>query len=222
MLVVIGILIALQINNWNIQNQYELKENKYLSNFRNELQLNQADLKAKMELNDKVISSAKFITAYTGINKENIEDNLFFDLLTKMLGNEVQFRPHTSTFDEMKFSGVLGSLQNTELKQDLYTWEASLERIKFQESEEVANRRSNLFEYLAINGNVRNFAHKSLGEYIGFDKSTFPSKSKEILHDPQFENRLIEFLIASTFLNENYYKKLSNQIDTILLKFDDE
>ncbi|GAH07140.1 unnamed protein product, partial [marine sediment metagenome] len=49
LLVVVGILIALQINNWNEENKKSKEVNEYLTNLLREFKINQEDLKANVE-----------------------------------------------------------------------------------------------------------------------------------------------------------------------------
>lgn len=74
-LVVIGILIALQINNWNEQQKTRAKEIEILKEIRSELSDVVEDLKDDSEDTERNIRSA-VIVAHSILNKENFHDSL--------------------------------------------------------------------------------------------------------------------------------------------------
>jgi hypothetical protein len=61
LLVVIGILIALQINNWNDGRKNEIKEYKLLTEMQGNLQTDSIDMAGNIARNTSVLKSAKAI-----------------------------------------------------------------------------------------------------------------------------------------------------------------
>ncbi|WP_412559456.1 DUF6090 family protein [Winogradskyella sp. MIT101101] len=115
-LVVIGILIALQVNNWN-QNRLAIqKEKVYLENLKKELTNNIRLL----QKTDSVYSIRKKNTI-RGLelfkNNPSIKDFGVIDSLVRT--NWTTFEVSRSTFDEMQNNGSLYSLQNKSLREQL-------------------------------------------------------------------------------------------------------
>ncbi|MEP7267854.1 MAG: DUF6090 family protein [Saprospiraceae bacterium] len=63
-LVVIGILIALQVNNWNEQRKQRYKELHYLQNIKTDLNLNMAEIDHYIATRNGQINSAKAVLEY--------------------------------------------------------------------------------------------------------------------------------------------------------------
>lgn len=80
-LVVIGILIALQINNWNEERKLGLYETQLLKQLKVDLEQNAKDLKFNLSLQKKVISSSTIVL-------QHLEKNLpYHDSLSKHFAN---------------------------------------------------------------------------------------------------------------------------------------
>jgi uncharacterized membrane protein YvbJ len=67
-LVVIGILIAVQINNWNTEVQTKKIEEKYLTEIRNRLQSDLPDVNFNIDFNEQRLKSNEVVLSY--LNKE--------------------------------------------------------------------------------------------------------------------------------------------------------
>lgn len=114
LLVVIGILIALQVNNWNEDRLQRRDELKYFSNLKN-------DLYADIERLDYMIGLAGTkVQAARKMKRKSAHDSIGSlydfsdDLLTLTFVEE--FRPNDNTYEEMKSSGNFSRIRNDELK----------------------------------------------------------------------------------------------------------
>ncbi len=116
-LVVIGILIALSINNWNESRKLELKKQELILNLIDDFQENIAQLKPAIEFGNDLIEKmdAFFINAYGS------DINISVDSL-KTLGEgffrAVQFFPSMVAYDEAKANGNLTLLKNKDLSNE--------------------------------------------------------------------------------------------------------
>ena len=121
-LVVIGILIALQINNWN-QNRIE---NEMLWGYLNNIRINiENDLNQASDLNfinEQIANNtSKFWRLrskkdFTFTDFKVTEDYLY------TLFNLESFEPNTSGFETLKTTGYLGKLQGTDIETLLLTY----------------------------------------------------------------------------------------------------
>lgn len=114
LLVVIGILIAVSIDNWNEDRKERIKEIHYLTNIKSDLQ---KDLISLKELIDFRVEKQKACA----IILEKMESTLFdnIDTITYhvvvALG-ERKFKPNNTTFSELSNSGNLNLITNDSIK----------------------------------------------------------------------------------------------------------
>ena len=130
-LVVIGILIALQINNWNENNNRSKKEVALLINIKNDLEADIANLKrqdsffAKKEIKAE-LGIALFYKATTVKDIDSVMS------LTSALWNELFI--NQNTFNEMINSGSMYAMSNKELQKKINKYyslvEAHIEYIR--------------------------------------------------------------------------------------------
>jgi len=129
-LVVIGILIALQINNWNEDSKNAKKEKGYLINLQQDLMadsLRLSELKHDFELAVKSKRSFGKIIEEQNATKDSliIHFNNQIDLIT-------DFVPNSTTFDELKYSNGLNLISNSELRRQIVTQYNSYEDLKLK------------------------------------------------------------------------------------------
>ena len=118
-LVVIGILIALQINNWNEDYKNSKKEKGYLINLQQDLIADSLRLtELKIDLEQAVKSKRWFEKIEEGQNIAN--DSLIFHI-NNQLDFINDFVPNSSTFDELKNSNGLNLISNPQLKRQIVT-----------------------------------------------------------------------------------------------------
>ena len=128
MLVVIGILIALQINNWNTERQNENIRTSFLKKLDAELDYNTNRLDTLYsKLNDIKEQNIKlYDTLLIGIKQHNVEPYL------KHLGfNASRLNLSSSTFEQMKNTGNLHTLKSDTLLIAIETYYKLCEREDF-------------------------------------------------------------------------------------------
>ena len=120
-LVVIGILIALQINNWNERQKLKTQEIEILQNFQNTIKEDLKGLNRAITINNRVKKSMTLLLDYMN------EDKSYHDSLKYHFGNtnvHWEFTISSSIFDALK-SKDLNLISNDSLRQEiieLYTW----------------------------------------------------------------------------------------------------
>jgi hypothetical protein len=114
-LVVIGILIALQINNWNNSIQQGKLERKYLTELKTNLTFDLKDIQFNIDFNESKLTSNEITLRY--LNKEiNYADSLQFHF-----GNLIfttRTLPNNSTYENLKSRG-LEIISNDSLRQQI-------------------------------------------------------------------------------------------------------
>jgi hypothetical protein len=113
-LVVIGILIALQINNWNENRKENRIEKKYLTNLKHDLQNDSINLNRLKKIRLNKVSSARNLLMYA---QKNEVDNIFeIDSLYVDVAYWLEHIPNNNTFKELISSGNLNIIGNETIK----------------------------------------------------------------------------------------------------------
>jgi uncharacterized protein DUF6090 len=220
-LVVIGILIALSINNWNEIQKTKSKAQTYLALLKEEFGYNLEMLEQVMEANKKYADNAWEISKYIGPDKPQLTEEEFASLLFGAIRTEVQYRPSSGVLDEIINSGKLGIFSNQSLRTSLSSWDGIIFKIRFQE-QELTRHRYGLYDILMAKGNSRRAFYDTYGEMFEIAQSKFEKGNLDLLNSVEFENQLFVFLATSRFSNEGYYPSLKEEIDKILQLIEDE
>ncbi|NNK80473.1 MAG: hypothetical protein HKO93_03160 [Flavobacteriales bacterium] len=220
-LVVIGILIALQINNQNELRKVHAQEQNYLELLKEEFSYNNVQLEKVMASNARFGEAAREILNHTGPDEPQISEEEFIRLFMNMLNSEVQYRPSNGVLDEIISSGKLEIFQDPELRKLLSSWDGLIYMIRFQE-EEQNSVRMELIDILNEEGNARHMFYTTRQEQFDLTPSKFKNENREILRSIEFENQTMSFRSTSFFANEYYYPKVGTCIDKILQLIDQE
>lgn len=227
-LVVIGILIALSINNWNEQRKENLKEQAILKRLEKEFKSNKKQLLGKIEIRNSIIGNCKRLLEYY-----NEPENASRDSILLYLSSIVP-----STFDpiqnDLVSSGTIEILKNEELKQLLINW--STDVIQLQEVEQIYLRygEQNFHTYTTELGMQRDIGYTFWQQVTASMleskevKNPIPGKSKlkgmtksELLTDPKLEGMIAQTLNLNLFNNQES-ETLMNRINHILQVVDTE
>jgi hypothetical protein len=146
-LVVIGILIALSINNWNENQINNLKETEILLGLKNEFENN---LEALIASNKFSLNSNKACFALTQIiqNDQVSSKSNIVDSLIKVVINFSAFEAKTGMTDEIINSGKLNLLKNEKLRNRLTLWSGILRNAKGDYKYRSDNYTDNLMPFL--------------------------------------------------------------------------
>ncbi|QIE58060.1 hypothetical protein G5B37_00295 [Rasiella rasia] len=124
-LVVIGILIALQINNWNEQRKDRTKETILLNQLREDYQANLIQLEEKMTTREKiVISAVSLLEAFDYPQKAN-RDSVIKKIA--IIGNDPTFDPIKN---DLNSSENLRLIRNVKLSRLLSNWSSDVVAVK--------------------------------------------------------------------------------------------
>ena len=128
-LVVIGILIALQINNWN-QSQKEKKiEAQYLKNITSDLKEQLASIQVQMDYERAYYEAASRIIDFYNTNQVFALDSTFFKDAS-FLTERKTFVVTDPTYTDLVSSGNITIIKNKENKDRLLNYYQELERIE--------------------------------------------------------------------------------------------
>ncbi len=164
-LVVIGILIALSINNWNSNRIQKQKENLLLRELNKEFKGNKVQLDTVLFYHKKSMKSVNYLISRLPIKNIKIEnlDSLSYHLW--YLGFTYTFNPSSGATNSIMNSSTIDIISNNELRQLLVGWNDVL--LDYQEEEVLAsdNYQNHLkpFEkrYFNFNQDYRNWLNDS-------------------------------------------------------------
>ena len=125
-LVVIGILIALQVNNWN-EERKDLKEAELIKqNIHDEFIKNGELLKASLKSNKEALSASKLLKSLVGADKsELIKYNLDSLFNASMMADT--YLPTSNSLEDIMQSGRMNLLHDKDLKNTILSWKAAFD-----------------------------------------------------------------------------------------------
>ncbi len=126
LLVVIGILIALQINSWNQQRLDRLEEKAILTNLKGDFQNAIQEFELLNALRDRIISAAEDITK---INSETLDKyrTTYIDSIISQTLATPTFNNNAGSLNVILSSGKINLVSNSELKKALIEWPGDVE-----------------------------------------------------------------------------------------------
>ena len=221
-LVVIGILLALQVNNWNEKRKLVNEEKKTLLSFHNEVSNNLKILERSIIEKQYIVEANREILKYTGPNKKWLSDKSLDSLMYHIAVSGWIFVPEDGVLNEIINSGKLSIIQDDKIKNEI----ASLPQLISLILEEDRLYRDDLHQYFlpffSKNYRLRNItSHRDLLEHSesDLDVSKFKNNSEKILNNPEFENILtiqsiwIKFSIDMCINQKSKYLEIQSLIE---------
>ena len=220
-LVVIGILIALQLNNLNEIDKVKDTEVIYLNALHDEFSKNLKEVERVMKLNKRGLEMAHGLLGKMGTDDPNFTEKVFDSLMYRTIYSEIQYRPSPGTLIELVNSGKLSIISNRELRLNLASWDGVLASVLFQE-EEHSKPRYKLIDLMNKYGNGRKSFINTFGNELDMPNSNFKSSSIELLNNLEYDNQLTFFFITGSFLNAHFYSDLKDNIENTLKQLQSE
>ena len=218
-LVVVGILIAVQIDNWNEAQKEKESLNEYLIALKAEFKENQKRLEQVRKINQNNIHSAQKLSAIMGADTTEISKHDLRMLFINAIFNEVQYRPSLGVLEETISSGKLKLFGNDSLRYLLAGWSSDLNKIQFQEDEEVKKFRVHIMDFMAEKMNFRASAYQFQNNIFGLTPSRLRVDDYAVLLSIYLDNKIVNFISGSTYL-EQRYAALDKKIARIIQKID--
>ncbi len=208
-LVVIGILIALQVNNLNEERKLTLQLNKINQNLIQEFEANQNALNTAMKGLDWTKRGGLEILSLIGkSDKELMNTNIDSLIETSLFWPT--WKPTNFVLNELKSTGKLSLLENSKIKDLLFEYERQSEYVT-DWNRRMEKSSQDIIDYIKYNGSLRNVNHNR----ISIKKSDLQFTNVSLFSDIRFENQIDEKVLFSQFL-ANVYNETDNLIDQIL------
>ena len=202
-LVVIGILIALSLNNWNensIRNKLELEA---LRNLKEDFDFNLSELHRIDSVNTKNIKSCLIILNHTG---KRYKEDFILDKYLNSAAASPDYVAKNGFLNDLVSSGNLGLIKNNALRNLLSSWPTLLDELALRE---LASEKS---DFALIDFIMKNGSWLKVDEVIGFNNSLdiklpesgFDIENKQMLKLPEFENRIENQIMFFNIVKDRY------------------
>lgn len=182
-LVMIGILLALQVNDWNEQRKINSQEQELLEGLKIEFTANLSRIDRVIQLHNNSINSANEIMTYFNKDISDIPESKF-DSLQFHIQNVWTFNPRKGLLNSVITSGQINLISNVELKTQLASFDDMINDME-QEIEEISLLGSQL--YSVINSFVNVGKQNALG-YNTFVNEGFQSDYNRFFKDIRVYN----------------------------------
>lgn len=199
-LVVIGILIALRVNNWNEERKSIIEEKFYLTELKKDFEFNRNQLYDEIEYMKARLSQIQETLSY--MYKPIPDSTDLNEILYFYYGASIPpLEPAESILEEILNSGKLQTITNRQLRQDLSAWKLRIANVK-EHLDKILYFRENEFRPFMI-------------QNCPID-SRFRDKQAKLFEDFHFQNLLLTFdRMIYTHINDKR-EPLNTLIDEIL------
>jgi hypothetical protein len=191
LLVVVGILLALQVNNWNQQRIAFKEELIILKNIHSEFLENKKSLEGKLAETNMGFQSSIMLMNLIGKHEDEIKkyntDSLLFSSL-----ESGEFKFSENTISDLLQSGRLQLLHNEKLINLLYEWSST--KMAYYTSNERVNLKidNELVPYLQKKYPLRDI--DMYGNLKWKNKTLLKTNKLQIFEDIEFENIMDDYL----------------------------
>ncbi|MFY0630274.1 MAG: hypothetical protein JXR05_07820 [Flavobacteriaceae bacterium] len=218
LLVVIGILIALSINNWNENRKEKFNETKILKTLNEEFLENKITLDSTLVLLNNTADALSFVLK--NINKNIKLTPVQLDSVLYFTISNPYWKRSEFTLKNLESSGKLSGLSNQKLKKKLYQY--SLATTDIEDKDQDATIGFNhLLNYIKKNGSLRNL--DAQGTQITEGRTPLKYDHVKFFSDLTFENAINDCLVYIRQRIERYIvaKKIIKEVITITNNIDD-
>ena len=215
-LVVIGILIALQLNNYNETLKQNSLEINAINNLKLDFKYNKLQLSNSIEELNEIINACFEILNQTG-NK--YQDGFKIDSLLQLAPSIPQYFPQNGFLMDLINSGKLGIIENDILRNKLSSWLPTLETLKNREDQSTVYD-NDLIRFIIKNGSWLNSDQMSSDKEITalkFPKSGFEIDNNNLLQSIEFENMIENQIVFHSQLQSKHKECLKLAVEIIEL-----
>ncbi|MFC4720955.1 DUF6090 family protein [Geojedonia litorea] len=208
-LVMIGILLALQVNNWNNNRIERKKETNYIKNINKEFKLNRKQLDTVVFYHRKVSNNATKILNLIPIDIKAVnKDSLSFYISETF--NHYTFNPQQSSVNSLTNTSSYELISNLELRELLQKWD---EQVKDYQEEEILFKEYSFDNYVPYFNNHISFLaflnNTNIFDYNNVDYT--------FLNSLEFENAIaLRKELVNDIILKSELKEINNTIDRII------
>jgi len=222
-LVVIGILIALGINNNNNFNKQRKLEQDYLTSLQSEFEINLNKINTALKVNtNRVQTLEKILTLFDKKVLDTVSNTSISKMLAPIFGSDISYAPATGVLNDIISSGKLSLILNKDLRQHLASFESSLDLLSTQlnDAEFTDQKLQSLF---FKSGSARTIATDIQMIDFEFESISKNTNNKLMFSSVEFENHLLDYyLLAKATNGPRLFGGIKAQIENILKEIEEE
>lgn len=191
-LVVIGILIALQINNWNEHRKQQQEEIATLKNIRSDFANTVIEFEENNAFRERIISSTKILYGIMNTKQQNYTKKQLDSIVSELFINPT-YNGQSETLNILFNSGKINIITNDSIKNALVIWPQQVEDMTEDEiysSNVVYNALYPILKrYVPLLDVINSFQFKfKTSNYL--EQSAFASNYEDLFNDREFESTL--------------------------------
>ena len=190
-LVVIGILIALQVNDWNEGQKERRVELKALSDLKREFLYNKVLLDSAVNFKEVAYASNEAFIETIRKGKAGTES-----IIRRYGGSTIN--PNNGVLNSLISTGTINTIQNDSLKHLLTSWEDLIQN--YREEEERHYNWLDLVVWPYLNGVIPNSDYSEKGGWVFLDSTEVLAYYNEAFKDLKFRNLHLENRKALSFV----------------------
>lgn len=213
LLVVIGILIALGVNNHNETLREKAREKQIVMALHNEFEENLTSLKFEITRIQGMIGAQELLLIFFG--SENLPTDDPLDSLISTSFINITWNPSSYVLNDLKNSGQISKLSNPKLQSLLFGWERHYEDVN-EFTEDDLRSSSDFLNFVKQKGSLRNADSPYLIQKgKNYSRSKFDFSNSELFNDMGFEN-VVDDKYVTSFLLLQQYEETIGMIEEIL------
>ncbi len=223
-LVVIGILIALYLNNQQQEYSIQKQQENYLRQIKGEMINNINSLQVeKQELSAQMENAYKVINVINSDSLRNSLDELeMSQMVNGLLVNDIVLPYENGALNQVIFAGGLKDIRNDSIKSQLAAWEGKVNRIRLQE-EQVNQAVTKIKQYLVQYGDFRSLVDNlGYSQLLGLELSKNTKGNLLLLQSKEFENLVFEYIATGYPLETNVYERFEKEMQLLVHLIDEE
>ena len=220
-LVVIGILIALQVNNWNEARKDRNQERRFLERFEAEINSDIENISGSIFANKDRMHRAEFLMASIDKPRLAADSSTYFIQSIEYAGYTYIPVISDNTFEEIKSSGRLSLISNEKLRsalQDYYSWSSNWGQYNFI-------RRDIQLNYLHEQRGILSPSQQIDMGNFKTSKHYSPAEAKQVykrmMKKPGFM-ALLPIIIQGQTRNAENFEDIKQQAKNLVAKIENE
>jgi len=221
-LVVIGILIALQINNWNEERKTQNNQEKYLILLKKEAVNNLKSLNKSQEFVTRLHKGQEKLMRLLNGDLDTITESYTAEVLLENFYSTSKFNYQNNVLAELKTTGELKNIANDSIRSQLMNQEIIVEKVKRQESGvyKFFEKANDMIEVYGSQRKVEEAAAKRQNRDFPESKRMF--SNIPVVKMREFENITISYTGTTHNLFSNHYQNLEKHFDTLIKSINEE
>ena len=164
-IVIVGILLALQVDNWNTQRENSREGQEFLNRLKEEFLANREQLMQKIAMRDQALASARELLRFADGKSGEIDPARLDSLLSVALP-VYTFDPSLGVLNQLTSTDKLTLIRNEALNERLSRWNSIIQDFKEDENMYNSYNHNHFRPFLYENYNGRNIINSRIRNQV--------------------------------------------------------